>query len=311
MLTKDTNETYGETLVRLGERRPNLVVVEADLTKASGSLPFKLAYGNRFYNVGIAEQDLVSFAAGLSAVDKIPFASTFACFAAQRACDQAMNSVAYNAYNVKIVGTYAGLTSEKNGGTHISVADLAIFRAMPNFTVIDPGDAIEFAQVLETAADNKGPVYIRSNKGVFPVFHNENYSFRLDKAEVLRDGSDVCLITTGITTYEGILAGKAAAEKGIQVHHIHVPVVKPIDVKAVVAGAEIAGGHVITVENHSVIGGLGGAVTEALSAHFPSRVTRLGLQDCFGETADLPYMMHKHGINAKGILEKIITSIKL
>lgn len=306
-IKKDTNKTYGETLTRLGKTNKNIIVLEADLAKASGSLPFKDAFPDRHINVGIAEQNLVSVAAGVAASGKIPFASTFACFASQRACDQAMNSVAYNNYNVKIVGTYAGLTSEKNGGTHISIADLSIFRSMPNFVVIDPGDAVEYEKVIEFAADYVGPMYIRANKGVHSVFHKEDYTFSLGKAEVLQEGNDIALITTGITTNEGIAACAKLAQEGISVYHIHMPTIKPIDVEAIKVAAKF--GKIITAENHSIIGGLGSSVAEILSEHCPTKLIRLGLNDCFGETATLAYMMHKHKIDAEGIAEAIKSNI--
>lgn len=305
MEKRNTNQTYGETLVRLGETRKNLVVVEADLMKASGSAAFVKAYPNRQYNVGIAEQNLIGFSAGLAATGKIPFASTFACFAAQRACDQAVNAVAYNNFNVKIIGTSAGLTSEKNGGTHISVADLAIYRAIPRFQVFDPGDAEEFAQVLEYAADYVGPVYIRSNKGDFPVFHSPDYQFKPGVAEVLQDGADVGLITTGITTNEGIQACQELNRKGIEVYHLHMGTIKPFDEQAVLDCVSKVK-KIVTVENHSIIGGLGSAVAEVLAKHgTQAKLVQLGLRDCFGETATLDYMMHKHGIDASGIIETI------
>lgn len=303
MEARDTNKTYGETLVKLGATHPDLVIVEADLAKASGSYAYRDAYPERYYNVGIAEQNLISFAAGMAAEGKLPFASTFACFAAQRACDQVMNSVAYNDFNVKIVGTSAGLTSEKNGGTHISVADVAIFRAIPRFQVFDPGDAAEFEQVLTYAADHVGPVYIRSNKGSRPVFHKEGYKFQPGVAEVLQEGEGIALITSGITTLQGIEACQIMKEKGVTVHHVHMGSLKPLDEQAVLECTKRAK-VIITAENHSVVGGLGSAVAGVLAREGTgAKHIALGLQDCFGETATLDYMMHKHGIDAAGMVK--------
>lgn len=310
MVMRDTNQIYGETLVELGKNNKNLVVIEADLMKASGSVVFKEAYPERHYDVGIAEQNLIGFAAGMSATGKIPFASTFACFAAQRGCDQVINSVAYNNFNVKIVGTSAGLTSEKNGGTHISISDLAIFQAIPRFQVFDPGDAEEFAQIIRYAAEHVGPVYIRSNKGQYPVFHKEGFRFEPGKAELLQPGEKIGLITTGITTEAGIQACEALRSEGIQVYHLHMSSIKPIDRQAVLECAK----HVktiVTAENHSVIGGLGAAVAEVVTTEgTPVSMARLGLQDCFGETATLDYLMHKHGIDADGIAQAIRKNYK-
>lgn len=301
---KDTNATYGKTLTKLGGMYPQLVAVEADLMKASGSIPFKEAYPERMFNVGIAEQDALSFSAGLASMGKIPFVTGFACFVAQRACDQAQNSIAYNNFNVKVIGTYAGLTSEKNGGTHISIDDVAIYRNIPRFQVFDPGDANEFAAILRYAAAHEGPVYIRSNKGKFPTFTPEEQEFLPGKAVILKEGSDIGLITTGITTAEGIKAAEELEARGIHVRHVHMPSIKPLDKDAIVETAKKTG-LIITVENHTIYGGLGSAVAETLCEEHPARLVRLGLQDHFGETAKLAYMMHKYGIDHEAIVSKI------
>ena len=305
----DTNKVYGETLCRLGERCPDLVVVEADLMKASGSILFKERFPLRHLNVGIAEQDLLGFATGLALAGKIPFASSFACFISQRACDQAVNAVAYNRSNVKMIGTYAGLTSEKNGGTHISVLDLAIFRSIPYVEVYDPGDAVEFAAILEYALEHNGPVYIRSNKGINGVFHEPGFQFKSGKAEVLRDGSDVGLVTTGISTIQGILACELLESAGINARHIHMASVKPVDRKEIEDTAKKTG-CIVTVENHSINGGLGSAVAESLCETCPAPLLRLGFPDCFGETASLNYLEHKFGIDAEGIRDGVKAFIK-
>lgn len=301
---RDTNTTYGETITALAGENQQIVAVEADLMKASGSVRFKENFPDRMFNVGIAEQDAMSFAAGMASMGKIPFVAGFACFMAQRACDQAQNSVAYNKFNVKVIGTYAGLTSEKNGGTHISIDDVAIYRNMPRFEVYDPGDANEFAAILRYAATHDGPVYIRSNKGKYPTFTPEGRKFIPGKAEILSDGTDVGLITTGITTVEGINATKELERLGISVQHIHMPSIKPIDRKAIVDAAQKTK-FLITVENHTIYGGLGSAVAEVLCEEQPARLIRLGLQDHFGETAKLRYMMHKYGIDDETIVETV------
>lgn len=306
---RDMNATYGGTLVELGAVHSDLVVVEADLMKASGSAPFKDAYPERMFNVGIAEQDALSFSAGLAAMGKKPFVSGFACFVAQRACDQAVNSIAYNDYDVKVVGTYAGLTSEKNGGTHISVCDLSIYRSIPRFVVADPGDPVEYAAVLRYAASHKGPMYIRANKGAFPIFLPDDYVFSPGKAIVLNEGNDVGLISCGITTVEGIKAARALKEKGIGVRHVHMPCLKPIDAEAIAETAARTK-FLVTVENHSVIGGLGSAVAEVLAELCPSILVRLGMQDHFGETAKLAYMMRRYGIDAEAIVNAAVENMK-
>ncbi len=301
---KDTNTTYGKTLAALGEEYPQLVAIEADLMKAAGSVTFKEKFPERMFNVGIAEQDELSFSAGLASMGKIPFASGFACFMAQRACDQAQNSIAYNNFNVKVIGTYAGLTSEKNGGTHISIDDIAIYRNMPRFEVYDPGDANEFEAILRYAAAHEGPVYIRSNKGKHATFTPEGRAFVPGKGEVLSEGTDVALITTGITTVEGIKATAELEKLGISVYHVHMPSIKPVDREAIVEAAKKTK-VVVTVENHTVNGGLGSVVAEVLCEDYPARLVRLGLQDHFGETAKLRYMMNKYGIDDESIVAKV------
>ena len=300
----DVKNCYGDALVELAKENDKIVVVEADLMKASGSGPFKKAFPGRHFNVGIAEQNLLGFSAGLASAGKIPFASTFACFISQRACDQAMNAVAYNQFNVKMIGTYAGLTSEKNGGTHIGVEDLSIFRGMPGVVVIDPADAREFALSLAYAAGHLGPVYIRANKGAFPLLFDENHRVEEGKAVVLSEGGDVSLITTGIATQQGVLAAKMLAQSGISVRHVHMPFVKPIDVEAVVECADRTGA-VVAVENHSIYGGLGSAVAEVLCEHRPARLCRMGFQDRFGETANLEYLLKAMGIDAGHIADGV------
>lgn len=306
--SRDMNATYGNTLVELGTLHPDVVVVEADLMKASGSAPFKEAFPERMFNVGIAEQDALGFAAGLASMGKKPFVSGFACFVAQRACDQAVNSIAYNNFDVKVVGTYAGLTSEKNGGTHISVCDVSIYRSIPRYLVVDPGDPVEYAAVLRYAASHEGPMYIRANKGAFPVFLSDDYTFVPGKAVVLREGKDIAIISSGITTVEGIKAADQLSQKGVSVHHIHMSSLKPIDRQAIIDAAKKTK-CIITVENHTVIGGLGSAVTEVLCEQYPARVVRLGLQDHFGETAKLAYMMKQYGIDSAAIVKAALANM--
>lgn len=299
-----TGNTYGQKLIELAEKDSRIVVVEADLMRASGSDAFREQFPERHFNVGIAEQNLVGVAAGLAAMGKIPFASSFACFAARRACDQAMVSAAYNNLNVNIVGSYAGLTTEKNGGTHISIADIAIFRLMPNFTVLVPGDCAELAGAIETAAKIDGPVYIRMARGPMPRIFDDDCKFSLGQAVTLRAGNEITLITTGITTWEGLCACEELAGKGIDVRHLHMPSIKPIDKEAIIEAAK-ATKAIFTVENHSKLGGLGSAVAEIICESCPAPVIRLGMDDCFGETATLEYLMDIHGISAPRIVEAV------
>lgn len=301
--------TYGETLIRLAKENPRVVAIEADLMKASGSDRFRDACPERHFQVGIAEQNLVGFAAGLAAMGKIPFASTFSNFISQRSCDQVINAVAYNRFNVKLVGSYAGLTSEKNGGTHIGVEDIAIFRCIPNMTVLVPGDCIELAAAMKAASEYEGPVFIRMARGPLTTIFPEDHKVVIGQSKVMNEGSDVCLITTGITTWEGIQACETLSSKGIGVRHIHMGTVKPIDREAIVKAAREIG-RIVTVENHSRLGGLGSAVAEIVCEECPVPVKRLGMDDVFGETAQLKYLLDRFGISARHIVEAIENIVK-
>ena len=301
---ESVRRTYGETLVRIGRENPDIVVLEADLMKASGSRPFLDAFPERHFQVGIAEQNLVSAAAGFAAMGKTPFASSFANFISQRSCDQAF-MMAYNNFNVKLVGTYAGLSSAINGGTHMSVEDIAIYRSMPNLTVISPGDCTEFSKALEAAANTYGPVYISIARGPMPPIFPKDYNFEAGKSVVMREGSDITLITTGITTSEGIKAGEILKRKGIEVRHIHMHTIKPVDENEIVKSARETG-IIVTAENHSILGGLGSAVAETVCGEHPARVEKLGLKDMFGETGKLEWLMDRFEISSSHIADTAV-----
>jgi transketolase len=254
--------------------------------------------------VGIAEQNLVGVAAGLAAMGKIPFASAFAGFISQRACDQDVNAVCYNNLGVKLVGTYGGLTQEKNGGMHIGVEDLAIFRCMPNMTVVVPCDCVELQSAMEAIARHAGPVYLRIARGPLKTVMSEGYRFEIGKAVVLGDGTDVTLITTGITTWEGKVARETLAARGVRARHIHMPTVKPIDRAEVVRAARETGA-IVTVENHSCLGGLGSAVTEIACDECPVPVTRVGIEDRFGQTATLDWLLREYGITSEHVVKAV------
>ena len=300
----DPRDSYGEALVRLGRQDSRIVVLEADLMKASGSARFKSEFPERHFNVGIAEQNLVSVAAGLAAMGKIPFASAFAGFISQRACDQDVNAVCYNNLGVKLVGTYGGLTQEKNGGMHIGVEDLAIFRCMPNMTVVVPCDCVELQSAMEAVARHEGPVYLRIARGPLKTVMDGSYRFEIGKAVVLGDGNDVTLITTGITTWEGKVAREILAARGVYARHLHMPTVKPIDTAEVLRAAQETGA-IVTVENHSRLGGLGGAVAEIVCDECPVPVSRVGIADRFGQTATLDWLMREYGVTAQHVISAV------
>jgi transketolase len=299
-----TKTVYGQKLVELGRRDERIVVIEADLMKASGSEPFFKAYPERHFNVGIAEQNLVGVAAGFAAMGKMPFASGFSGFLVQRACDQDINAVAYNDFNVKLVGSYAGFSQEKNGGTHISVIELTLLRCIPRMVVLAPADGIELAAAMEAAADYVGPVYIRMARGPLVTILPEDYKFEIGKAVTLDEGDDATILTTGITTWEAIKACDLLKARGIRARHLHLPTVKPLDREAIVNAARETG-LVVTVEDQSRLGGLGGAVCELLAEEHPTTVMRLGLDDCFGETALLEELMDKFEISAAHIARAV------
>lgn len=301
-------DAWSKTMCELGATNEDILIIDADLAKAAGNSMFSEKFPERHFNVGIAEQDMVGFATGLAECGKIPFVLSFACFATQRACDQLVSGVAYNNSNVKVIGIGAGLTCAKNGGTHMGIIDLGIVRSIPNFEVYDPADAIEFAEIIRYAAEHKGPVYIRSNRGMLPVVHGERENFKSGKAEMLASGSDFTLVTTGICTAEGIIAVKSLNNMGVSVDHLHMASIKPFDTETLVRSAKKTG-KVITCENHSIYCGLGSVVCEVLSELAPVPVHRLGLQDCFGETADLAYLCEKYKINAAAIIAKAKTLV--
>jgi transketolase len=300
----DVRAVYGATLVSLGEMDDRIVVLDADLMKASGGDQFMKRYAERHFQLGIAEQNLVSVAAGLAAMGKIPFASAFASFLSQRACDQVVNSVAFNRFNVKLCGTYAGLSQEKNGGTHIGVADIAIMRALPNMVVLAPGDCTELGAVLRWAATYEGPVYVRMARGPLRTIFTGEYRFELGKAIRLGEGEDATIITTDITTLEGVVARNTLEARGIYVRHLHLPTLQPIDQDEIFEAAKETKA-IVTVENHSRQGGLGSAVTEVVCERYPVPVLRLGIDDRFGETASLGWLMNKFGISAPHIVEAV------
>jgi transketolase len=265
--------------------------------RASGTRVFKDAYPDRHFNFGVAEQNMVSASAGMALSGKITFSSTFANFAAKRACDQMSISVAYNKANVKLCGIYAGLTSEKNGGTHIAVEDVAIMRSMPNVTVIEPGDLTELRQAVGAAARHDGPVYLRIPKVYKADVFSDRYRFKIGKAAVLREGKDLAICACGIMSGIALIAADKLAEQGIGAKVVNFGTIKPLDEEAVIEAADA--GRVLTAENHSIIGGLGTAIMETLCEKRKNvKIERLGLRDVFGQTASLDWQLEQNGLTA-------------
>ncbi|MBQ8682362.1 MAG: transketolase family protein [Selenomonadales bacterium] len=297
---KATREAYGEALRELGGQNENIVVLDADLSKSTKTNLFKEAYPKRFFNAGIAEQNMIGTAAGFAAAGKIPFASTFAVFATGRAFEQIRNSVCYPKLNVKIAATHAGITVGEDGATHQAIEDVAIMRALPNMTVIVPADAAETKAAIRFAADYYGPVYIRLGRSGVPDLFDESYEFQLGKAVTVKEGTDVTLIGMGIMTAAAKEAAELLAAEGISAAVINMPTIKPIDEDAIVAAAK-ATGAIVTCEEHNIIGGLGSAVAEVLAEKAPARLVRVGMKDTFGESGKPADLLKKYGLTASDI----------
>ena len=305
MEKKSTRQAYGEALAKLGKEKENVVVLEADLSKSTMTAYFKKEFPERHINVGIAEADLIGTAAGFATTGKIPFASTFAVFAAGRAYDQIRNSVAYPKLNVKICPTHAGVSLGEDGGSHQSVEDLALMRAIPGMVVLSPADAVETEKMIFAAAEYEGPVYVRLGRLNIPVLFDDNYKFEIGKAVTLTEGNDVAILATGLMVYEATEAAKQLAEQGIKARVVNVSTIKPLDEETVLKAAKECK-FIVTSEEHSVIGGLGSAVSEFLSENHPTKVIKHGIQDVFGQSADGDTMLNNYKLRAKDIVEVVL-----
>lgn len=306
---KSVRSEYGKTLVELGKKNNNIVVVDADLSCSTQTQMFAKEFPERFFNVGIAEQDAMTTAAGLSTVGKIPFVSTFAVFASGRAWEQIRNAICYPKFNVKVVATHGGITVGEDGASHQALEDIALMRAIPNMTVIVPADATETRQAIEYAAEYKGPIYVRISRSNLPDVFDESYKFNPNKAVVVQEGADVTIVTNGETLIEAIECAKILSENNINAEIINVPVVKPIDIETIINSAKKTN-KVVTIENHSIIGGLGGAVCELLSENYPTKVLRIGTNDEFGQSGDAKELMDLYGLSSEKLAEKIIGFVK-
>ena len=309
MEKKSTRVAYGEALVKLGKVNKDVVVLEADLSKSTMTAYFKKEFPERHINVGIAEADMIGTAAGIATTGKIPFASTFAHFAAGRAFDQVRNSVAYPHLNVKICPTHAGVSLGEDGGSHQSVEDVALMRAIPGMVVLSPADAVETEKMIFAAAEYEGPVYVRLGRLNIPVLFDENYKFEIGKAATLREGNDVAILATGLMVSEALEAAKLLEEKGVKARVVNVSTIKPLDTETVLKAAKECK-FIVTSEEHSVIGGLGSAVSEYLSEVHPAKVIKHGIQDVFGQSADGETMLTNYGLRAKDIVETVLNNLK-
>lgn len=295
---------FGETLAKLGETNKDIVVLDADLACSTQTQIFGKKFPERFFDVGIAEQDMITTAAGLASQGKIPFAASFAIFSTGRTYDQIRNAVAYPKFNVKVIGTHGGVTVGEDGASHQALEDVALMRSIPNMVVVVPSDCKECEEVIKFAAEYKGPMYIRLARTSLIDIFPDNYEFNMYKANVIREGKDFTVISNGETLAEVILAADILKEKGIDIEIISMPVVKPIDKNTIVNSAKKTG-YVVTVENHSVINGLGSAVCEVLSEEFPTRVHRIGINDHFGQSGKWNELLDLYGLTAEKIALKI------
>ena len=302
---KSPRNAYGETLVELGALNKNIVVLDADLSCSTQTCKFQKAYPERFFNSGIAEQDMMCTAAGLATEGKIPFVSTFAMFATARCLDQIRNSICYPKLNVKIVATHGGVTVGEDGASHQALEDISYMRSIPDICVIVPADYNEVKQVVKYASEIYGPVYIRIARTNLRSVFDDDYKFNPERAVKVCAGSDVTIITNGETLYDVISCAQMLKDKGISAEVLHVPVVKPFLAASDVIESAKKTGVVITVENHSIIGGLGSAVCEVLSQNLPTRVLRIGTPDCFGQSGEQRSLLEFYGLTDSKLCETI------
>ncbi len=310
VIKKATRDSYGEALVELAKEYPNLYVLDADLAAATKTGIFKKAYPDRHFDCGIAEGNMMSIAAGMAAAGDIVFASSFAMFAAGRAYEQVRNSIGYPHLNVKIGATHAGISVGEDGATHQCCEDIALMRTIPGMTVIVPADDVEAKQAVRAAVEFDGPVYLRFGRLAVPVFFDENYKFEIGKGAVLKEGTDVTVIANGLMVAPAVEAAEKLAEEGISVRVVNMPTVKPLDGELVKKCAEETGA-IVTAEEHSVIGGLGGAVSEYLAENCPVPVVKLGVDDKFGTSGPALQLLDIFKLNAEGVIEKVRKALEL
>ncbi|MBP6125285.1 MAG: transketolase family protein [Leptotrichiaceae bacterium] len=305
MEKKSTRQAYGEALVKLGKENKDVIVLEADLSKSTMTAYFQKEFPERHINVGIAEADMMGTAAGFATTGKIPFASTFAHFAAGRAFDQIRNSIAYPRLNVKICPTHAGVSLGEDGGSHQSVEDIALMRSIPGMLVLSPADAVETEKMILAVAKYEGPVYVRLGRLNIPVIFDDSYTFEIGKAVTLKEGNDVAIFATGLMVYEALEGAKLLEQEGINARVINVSTIKPLDEETVLKAAKECK-FIVTSEEHSIIGGLGSAISEYLSGVYPTKVIRHGINDEFGQSADGETMLNNYKLRAKDIAETVL-----
>ena len=304
-IKKATRQSYGEALLELGKENKNIVVFDADLSTATKTNIFAKEFPERFYDMGIAEQNMISTAAGMSTCGKIPYASTFAVFAAGRAYDQIRNSVCYPKLNVKICATHAGVTVGEDGATHQMIEDISLMRTLPNMTVLSISDDVQTKWAVKEISKINGPVYLRLSRLATPIIYGENQKFEIGKAVQIGEGTDATIFATGVTVSEAIKAQEILENKGIKVRVVDIHTVKPIDKDMIIKCAKETK-KLISVEDHNVIGGLGSAISEVLTEEYPVKLVRMGINDTFGKSGKAIELMQYFGITAENIVEKVV-----
>lgn len=299
-----TRQSYGEALLELGRENKDIVVLDADLSGATKTKLFAKEFSERFFDMGISEQDMMSTAAGMSTMGKIPYASTFAVFAAGRAYDQIRNSICYPKLNVKICATHAGITVGEDGATHQMLEDISMMRTLPNMTVISTSDDTQTKWAVKEISKIQGPVYLRLSRLATPVIYDENEKFEIGKGKQFGNGTDATVIATGVTVIEALKAKEELAKEGIDIRVVDMHTIKPIDKEIIIKSAKETN-KIITIEDHNIIGGLGTAVCEVLSEEYPKKVVRMGIKDKFGTSGKAEELMKYFKITSKDIVEEI------
>ena len=301
-----TRQSFGEALASLGEENENIIVLDADLSGATKTNIFAKKFPERFFNMGIAEQDMLTTAAGFSTCNKIPFVATFAVFATGRAYDQIRNSICYPKLNVKICGTHAGITVGEDGATHQMLEDINLMRALPNMTVLSPSDDVQTKWAINQAAKIDGPVYIRLNRMATPVIYEENSGFEIGKAVEFGDGTKATVFATGDMVHQALIAKEKLEKEGIDIRVVDIHSIKPIDEQVIVKAAKETD-LLISIEDHNIIGGLGTAISEVLIEKYPKKLIKLGMKDCFGKSGKAEELLKYYGLTSENIIEIIKT----
>ncbi|MGQ9618718.1 MAG: transketolase family protein [Candidatus Aminicenantia bacterium] len=309
VVEKSLRDVYGETLVALGRKNPRIAVLDADLSGSTRTFLFAKEFPERFFNLGVSEQDLIGTAAGLALCRFIPFASTFAVFQTGRAWEQIRQSVCYARLNVKLIASHGGITVGEDGPTHHATEDIALMRVLPNMTVIVPADAVETKKVIEKIAEYDGPCYVRLARPKFPIIFDESYEFEIGKGKIVKDGSSVTIFAIGISLFHSLIASENLEKKGISVRVVNMSTVKPLDRELIVKCAKETG-LIITVEDHSVIGGLGSAISEVLVEEYPVFQKTLGVPDKFTQSGKPDELLDKCGISSPHIEKAVVELLK-